>query len=636
MIRPACIALVMSAVLTACAGHGGARTVLPATSGAGGGQGSTPRSSNVALFDGTLWYGAGASMFGVPLQAGGVGGEVDASFDGIVDAVPAAATVAPDGTLYDLIVDGENAWKLQAYPPRTFGAQQPEEVIAGPGFPRQVVLFGDGISVLATQDFNTKRAQSSLATFAYGGSGPPIRTLALGTNVTDVASDDYDRIYVARRGGGVSVYAAASTCSCNPVRTIATGAKSNDAIAVSRDGIAYVLSKDPNSGVATIDAYAPGNNGPSPTRSIGPIPSSRGTPMGGITVDADGKVYVNFKDAHDHSSVDVYAANANGAVAPQSSIATPAQGGYVTAIAIGPLMQATPAPAPSGTLYVNNGQIVNAFPLSANGYATPQRSLTALLGPDFRGGTTYTVAGGMTTTADGRLFVVRIGGPTPKVATCSIAAEDPNANGSVGWLFDLPCVANQEPVVARSAGQVLDIATFSRNTVTITYQLLGGGTVGSAKGYDAFATDPAGMMYLAVGAQIDEFPAAPPALTSPIRSIVLPGATGTFAAAADGTVYAKTSTYDVNFNAVATIWAIAPGQTSPSRSIGPFNASTDIVGGLAVDSADELYVALTNPATHETKVNGYAPNANGLPMPVRSIVDPVPSYGAAIDVTIFQ
>jgi len=640
VVRSILTAMLLGTLLAACGG-GGARSVLPGSGGSGSARSGgivVPKSSNVALFNGELWYGAGAQLLGAPLQPGGTTAELDGSYDGIVDPVPVAMTVAPDATLYDLISDDETSWALQAYAPGTFGSARPEETIRGNGYPQQVILVGDGIDVLSTVNFNTSRASSTLFTYAYGaGNNPqPIRTLNLGANVTDVASDNFDHLFVAHRGGaGISVYPAAASCNCNPLRTIATGAKSNDAIAVSADGIAYVLSKDPGSGAVTIDAYAPGNDGPAPTRSIGPIPASHGTPMGGITVDSDGKVYVNFKDARNRNAVDVYAPNANGAAAPLQTIAMPTVGGYVTAIAIGPLVHAPPAP--SGTLYVGNGQIVNAFPLSANGAVSPQRSLTALLGPDYLGGPVYYVAGSMATTNDGRLFVVRAEGLEPKIGgSCSIAAEDPNANGSTGWLYELPCDLHAGVMPARGAGPSLDIATFTASGVTITREFSSLGPISGGPNYTQFTTDPAGTMYFLDGTQLEVFPANATSLSSPIRTASF-GQVGLLTAASDGTVYGVFISRNADATWSDTIAVIGPGQTSPSRSIGPFNESTDYITALAVDSADELFVALWNQSTGATKVNVYAPGASGMATPIRTLVNPVPPTSWHINaMTIFQ
>jgi hypothetical protein len=640
---PLLVALVLGAGLAACGGHGGARSVLPGTPGSSSGGSTAPKSTNVALFNGELWYGAGATLLGVPLQAGGASAELDADFGGIVDAVPVAMTIAPDGTLYDLIADGETSWQLQAYAPGTFGAAGPEEVIAGSGYPQQVVLVGDGIDVLSTVNFNTANASSTLWTYAYGaGNRPqPIRTLSLGPNVNDVASDDYDRIYVARRGGaGISVYGPAAKCNCNPIRTIATGARSNDAIAISSDGIAYVLSKGSGGGAATIDAYAPGNDGPSSSRSIGPISASRGTPMGGITVDSDGKVYVNFKDARNRNSVDVYAPNANGAATPLTAIAAPTQGGYVTAIAIGPIV---PAPAPvHGVLYVGNGSIVNAFALGANGAVAPQRSLTGLLGPDSPGGTTYRETGPMTATTDGRLYVARSTGPAFGSGDCSIAAESPSANGSAPPLFAVPCPSDERVWLGHQPNAILDVAAVnvSGSSPATTISRFGaprGGPGDLTLPFPGslFTTDQQGDIFIAELSTLYEY--APDAVTgaSPIRRIDIQNiyengfGAGAAAAGPDGTVYVLAlSASSPNQPSTTAVYAYAPG-TSPAVRFLP---NGGVGAAIAVDSANELYVALNfYPGPSRSEVDVFGPN--GL---LRSVLNPVPAYTPITALSIFE
>ncbi len=634
MIRRVVVTLLLSVAVAGCGGHGGARSVLPGTAGTTGGGTSVPKSSNVALFNGTLWYGAGASLFGVPLQPAGTGAELDGSLDGIVDPVPVAMTIAPDGTLYDLIADGETSWQLQAYAPGTFGAARPEEVIAGPGYPQQVVLVGDGIDVLSTEDFNTPQAASTLWTYAYGaGNRPqPIRTVHLGASVSDVASDNSDRIYVARRGGGITVYAAATTCACSPVRTIATGSRSNDAIAISRDGIVYVLSKDPNGGAVTIDAYAPGNGGPSPSRTIGPIAASRGTPTGGITVDSDGKVYVNFKDARNRSSVDVYAPSASGAGAPLNTIATPSQGGYVTAIAIGPLMQAPPPS--SGVLYVGNGRLVNAFALGASGAASPQRSLTAVLGPDYPGGPSYLNAFATTTTTDGRLDVARGGGATPTVGTCSIAVEDPTANGSSGLDETLPCQPNGLLGLGRGPNGILDVATVtgsgSSTTTTITRYFGSNAQLVLPFAATLFTTDAQGDLYVAALDAVHEY--APDAVTgaSPLRTVdlgsifqngLVPAA---LAAAADGTLYVLTR----GDSPQTAVYVFTPD----GRSTILWGPSGGTGTAIAVDAAGELFLGVSfGSGPSRTEVDVY--RTNGM---TRSLLNPVPAGTAITTLTVFE
>ncbi len=633
-------ASLLTVALTGCGG--GAHTVLP-SGGAGSGTArnggiAVPKSSNVALFDGTLWYGAGSDLLAVPLQSGGGPGEIDGTTDGIVDPVPVAMTVAPDATLYDLFSDGETAWQLLAYAPGTHGAARPEETIAGSGYPQQVVLVGDGIDVLATQGFNTASTSSMLFTYAYGaGNRPqPIRTLQLGPNVTDAASDNSDRIYVARRGGaGISVYPAAASCTCSPVRTIATGSRSNDAIAVSRDGIVYVLSKD-SSGNVTIDAYAPGNNGPSPTRSIGPIPPSRGTPSGGITVDSDGKVYVNFRDGRGHNSVDLYAPGANGAAAPLQTIPLATYGGNVTSMAIGPTIPLAPN-GPSGVLYVSNGTLVDAFSLAASGTAAPQRTIDPLA-PDAPGGTRYLTIESLATAADGHLDVVRAPSGSSQ---CSIAAEPANASGSAVPDYTIPC-SGSSVAVARGPNGLLDVAQWDGSSGPSSFLDRYAGTAAQPGElrtnyfFGGLATGPNGEIYLTDHTAVYEYAANATSFDAPIRTITLPADAGPLAVGPDGTLYVVGDQQIRDGSLSSTIYVVPPGQTSPARSIGPFAGSTDFpVTALAVDSAGELYVA-TNAPSGGSAVSVYAAGASGNAAPVRTLVNPVPAGTQIRSMTIFQ
>jgi hypothetical protein len=617
------LAAILGVALSACGGHGGARSVLPGSPATTGGGSTVPKSTNVALFDGELWYGAGASLYGVPLQSGGASAELDGNLDGIVDAVPVAMTIAPDGTLYDLISDDETSWKLQAYAPGAFGAQRPEETISGSGYPQQVVLVGDGIDVLATTGFNTSNAQATLRTYAYGaGNNPqPIRKLKLGTNVSDVASDNLDRIYVARHGAGISVYAAAATCNCSPIRTIATGAKSNDAIAVSGDGIVYVLSKDPGSGAVTIDAYAPGNNGPAPSRTIGPIAASRGTPVGGITVDSDGKVYVNFKTARG-SSTDVYAANANGPASPVNTIGTPSNGGYVTAIAIGPLVHGPVAP--SGTLYVAGADEIDLFPVTASGSVSPRQRITGFYSapgqPSYHNSRGL---GGVAAGANGEFAAyqnIRAGNIDDTVSLLTGAAAPSGASiTSVTYADDglgegLAIAPNGEIAIAIQRYEGPDLQRYAYGAPPTKLSDVPGVA-------NFIAYGPNGDLFVRKYDSVVEY-ADPATLTAVVRTVPLPGY-GPIAVAPDGTLYGDSATV-VNNATTESIYAFPPGSTTPNRTIGPFAGSgPSTVAGLATDNASELYVALNTYNGTSSVIQVYG--AQGLPAPVRTITNPIPA-----------
>ena len=405
-----------------------------------------------------------------------------------------------------------------------------------------------------------------------------------------------------------------------------------------------MLSKDPSSGAVTIDAYVPANNGPSPSRSIGPISPSRGTPTGGITVDSDGKVYVNFKDGRNRNSVDVYSANASGAAAPERSVATPVQGGYVTAIAIGPLVTSTPPPTPRGTLYVLNGNVVDAFALSANGAAAPQRSIT-VLAPDYAGGPAYQYAQSMATTSDGRLFVVRNTDPSPGPAVCSIAEYRADANGANGLLSQTACLPSNEAttLLARGPSGLVDEARLFFYPTEYT-EIRRGVPPTSSDVFSlpyvayAFATDPRGEMYVetystpTTMSTISEYAPNAPNGAAPVRTITLGGV---LAVAADGTLYAGGgSRPGPGPLAMGQILVVPPGATSPARTITLPDLALVPVSGLAVDSAGELFVAGTD-ASGNNYVKVFAPGASGNATPIRTILNVAPN-GPIYAMAVFE
>ena len=82
------------------------------------------------------------------------------------------------------------------------------------------------------------------------------------------------------------------------------------------------------------------------------------------------------------------------------------------------------------------------------------------------------------------------------------------------------------------------------------------------------------------------------------------------------------------------IIALAPGATTPSRTIGPF--PQHYITAMAVDSQGLLYVAM-NPVAGGTgsSVRVYASDAFGTPTPLRKIV-PNPAIGEIRGLTIFE
>lgn len=346
-------------VLAGCGARGALHAAPPLAADAGSRQ---VQSSNVDRYGATLWYGDGQALHATPVKANGLIDEIDPSYGDLQDPVDTAITVAPDDTVYDLITidaHGTPRWKLQIYAPFAYGSAVPEEIITGSGQPRQVVLVGDGIDVLANGP-----SGSTIATFAYGaGSNPnPVRTLSFGYQAADFASDGSDELYVAHAGCEcISVYAATARGAARPIRRIATNGKVPDAVAVAADGTVYAEIVGVAVRKTTIDAYALGNDGPVPSRKIGPYftqaadaPAGRialGAATGGITVDAAGNVYAGFTGPNGRAGVAVFLPTANGPSGPARTIAMRTQGSSLTSIAIGRGSVAL-GPRPNRTLYV--------------------------------------------------------------------------------------------------------------------------------------------------------------------------------------------------------------------------------------------------------------------------------------------
>ncbi|HZW53304.1 MAG TPA: hypothetical protein VFF00_04670, partial [Candidatus Elarobacter sp.] len=589
MFRAALVVLAAAFVLAGCGGRTSLRSALPGPPGTPGRSVPGLQSSNVNLFNGTLWYGDGPVLLGVSLQSGGSDARIEGTLDGIVDAVPRAMTIAPDGTLYDLIDSGGTSWRMQMFAPGARSAAQPEQYIDGVGSPRQIVLVADGIDVLSMTSPGTRSQSAVLWTYAYaaGNAPSPIRRLALGANVTDVAADGNGRIYAAHSdGSGIAVYAPAATGAGARVRTIATRAHSDDAIAVGPDGTVYVLSKDDAAGTATIDAYAPAAAGPQPSRTIGPFTRSRGSVTGGITVDSEGNLYVGFDDARRVSSADVFAPNASGTPSPLRTIPIPTHNGFVTSIVIGPLVP--PPSGTRGTLYVGTADRVLAFDSAATGFSAPQRTITGLGGPDTFG------ALALATRSNGELWVMQgtfeVGG---SVGGCRITVESPSADGTNGVLQTLDCGGTQGVGLVHGAADGMDLLV--KNSADPAYRVR---RLGSAAGdfqlpaaftrYSGFTTDAAGNMYVGAGDHVDVFDKSAPSGAAPIRSISFAGyRVGQLAVAPDGRLYALT--FDSGPFGTHFIQVVAPGGSSPYQTIGPI-LDVQAVVGIATDSGGSLYV----------------------------------------------
>lgn len=186
-------------------------------------------------------------------------------------------------------------------------------------------------------------------------------------------------IYVTNRNGGsVTVYGARANGNAAPIPTISgsnTGLLGPTGIALDASGSIYVANSS-FSGPASITVYAAGANGNTP-----PVRTISGSNTGldvvdGIALDADRNIYVanhNFSGPGCSASVTVYAAGANGNVAPTQIISGPNAGlGSATGIAVGE----------RGDIYVGRGKgcgvdsSVRVYDAGANGNIRPIRTIS--------------------------------------------------------------------------------------------------------------------------------------------------------------------------------------------------------------------------------------------------------------------
>jgi hypothetical protein len=294
---------------------------------------------------------------------------------------------------------------------------------------------------------------------------------------------------------------------------------------------------------------------------------------------------------------------------------------------------------PTGTLYVAGTSEVDAFPPAANGSTVPDRRITgfyhASTPPFHHNGSGVGTIG---TAADGTLYVLKNYQVGVMNFECDAISESATAGGSSGWLGTFPCVGVRGYGVAPGLGGEIDVLVIGYSSASTVQRFVGGRLTssltvpGSPPAFGGLATDTSGNIFVSsytatttVSGEVLEYAAGAADGAAPIRTIAAPAgdAFGAIAVAADGTLYA---TLDVpNFATGAgtnSIYAYPSGATSPSRTLGPF--VTDAIAGLACNKGGELYVAF-NSGAQGSRVDVYAPNANGNAMPVRTIPNPIPS-----------
>ena len=324
-----------------------------------------------------------------------------------------------------------------------------------------------------------------------------------------------------------------------------------------------------------------------------------------------------------------------------------------TEIAVIPSPTPSPSPTPGPTLYVSDVAKVYAYPLSGNGTLAPSRTIV----PHPTDNTHSLAYDSLATGTDGSLFVLDnffTGSGQSQTEFCRVDQYGPTDSGSPTvpvYLCD-PTNPTQGEGIARNTQSGFDVAFRNGDPAGQTappYAIRrfgSGGTVvntltlSSGVAPVSIATDRGGHDYidpLFQNGRILEYAEATTDPTAPARDYNV-ACCAKLGALAVSQIVPKTIYAVVIQNAggVANekIIALAPGATTPSRTIGPF--PNHYVTAMAVDSQGSLYVAM-NPVAGGTgsSIRVYASNAVGTPTPLRHIV-PNPAITEIRGLAIFE
>lgn len=144
----------------------------------------------------------------------------------------------------------------------------------------------------------------------------------------DIALDAVGIVYVTTGTPSVTAYAAQARGDAAPIRQINgphTGLVNPGGLALDDSGYVYVANGGASgSSPASVTVYAPGADGDvAPTRNISGSKTQLADPFG-IALDTSGNIYVaSYGTYSNYGSVTVYAAGANGNVAPIRTISGP-------------------------------------------------------------------------------------------------------------------------------------------------------------------------------------------------------------------------------------------------------------------------------------------------------------------------
>ncbi|HWT05096.1 MAG TPA: hypothetical protein VN224_05020 [Xanthomonadales bacterium] len=312
------------------------------------------------------------------------------------------------------------------------------------------------------------------------------------------------------------------------------------------------------------------------------------------------------------------------------------------------------SPAPVSTVYIGDVTKVYAFPLGGDGTLAPSRTIA----PHPEDATHSLAFDSLATGTDGSLFVLDnyfTGPNNSQTEFCRILQYGPEDSGSpaVPEYYPDPNfeTASQGEGIARNTQAGFDFA-FRNGGAGGPYGVSrfgdsGNGISGistlpmpSGVAPVSLATDRGGHDYLdALGqnGRILEYASTTTDPAMPTRDYTVSGSPKLGALAVSQivpkTIYAVVMP-SAGGIANEKIIALAPGATTPSRTLGPF--PNHYITAMAVDSQGLLYVAM-NPVAGGTgaSIRVYASNAVGTPVPVRHII-PNPAITEIRGLAIFE
>ncbi len=291
----------------------------------------------------------------------------------------------------------------------------------------------------------------------------------------------------------------------------------------------------------------------------------------------------------------------------------------------------TPMPPPVGTLYSAETASVNVYPLGSNGTTAPTRTIAP-------NPSETQILRGLAVDADKSLAILEdyfTGTGNAQADYCRVLVESATASGSPAALGTHLCdpqnTGQAEGIAANTAGgyDVLFTDTVQSKDVLRRFGSDGASVVNTVL-LDFFplylATDRGAHDYLDTPqGRIVSYKTATTDPAVKATDVTLAGnpALGTMAVSqgADRTVYVVAGSIGNQ-----SIYALAPGSSTISRTIGPF--PNNYVSAMAVDSQGSLYVAFNpNGGGVGSFIRVYDSAANGKPAPLRSIYpNPASSY----------